>query len=146
MIVNILFSLVLLTCHDTASYDIVKEFHLLNNKSDEINFIKNNCNNSNPSVLAYVLSVSMKQAEYEFNPFIKLVLFTTNKNHLELLITENPNNAHLRYVRLLVQEKSPVFLGYKSNIVEDKTFLKRIMNSIDETDYLDSYIIDNTSL
>ena len=146
MIVNILFSLVLLTCHDTASYDIVKEFHLLKNKSDEINFIKNNCNNSNPSVLAYVLSVSMKQAEYEFNPFIKLVLFTTNKNHLELLITENPNNAHLRYVRLLVQEKSPVFLGYKSNIVEDKTFLKRIMNSIDETDYLDSYIIDNTSL
>jgi hypothetical protein len=88
----------------------------------------------------------MKQAEYEFNPIIKLVLFKTNKNRLELLITDNPNNAHLRYVRLLVQEKSPVFLGYKNNIVEDKTFLKRIMNRIDETDYLDSYIIDNTSL
>ncbi len=46
MIVNIFFSLVSLICHDTASYDVVKEFHLLNNKSDEINFIKNNCNNA----------------------------------------------------------------------------------------------------
>ncbi len=80
----------------------------------------------------------MKQAENKFNPIIKLVLFKTNKNRLELLIKDNPNNAHLRYVRLLVQEKSPVFLGNKSNIVEDKTFLKRIMNRIDETDYLDT--------
>ena len=146
MIFKILYLTTILFYCEPTTYDVVEEFHKLDNKLDEMQFINNHAQNPDPSVVAYVLSVSMKQADYEFNPYRKLKIFQTNKSKLDFMITENPRNPHLRYVRLLLQEKLPTFLGYNNHIVEDKNFLNTVMNQTDKTDYLDYYIVRNTSL
>ncbi len=131
---------------DSNVKSAVNEFHILNSEKTELNFIAKHADSKDPSVIAYVTSISMKQAEYEQNPLHKLQLFETNRDLLNLLIKENSTNVHLRYVRLLSQEKTPFFLGYNGSIVEDKKFLKNILEIEDETDYLDEFIIANTSL
>ena len=76
----------------------------------------------------------------------KLKVFNQNKKLLNSLINQNESNVHLRYIRLLAQEKAPSFLGYNEHIKEDKAFLKKILDTKDATDYLDTYIKANTSL
>ena len=126
--------------------EVVKEYHELTNEVSEIFFIYKYQESSDASVMAYVLSISMKQAEYTANPFRKLQLFQENKDKLNQLIDTHRTNIHLRYVRLLSQENAPFFLGYYGNITEDKLILKNILEVEDETDYLDYYIRANTSL
>ena len=65
---------------------------------------------------------------------------------LEDLINKNPDNSDLRYLRLVIQENTPVLLNYKSSIKLDKKFLQKKMKMIDDSDYLDTYIKKNTSL
>ena len=81
-----------------------------------------------------------------FLPWEKITIFRTEKNNLERLIKENPNNLHLRYIRLVVQENTPKFLNYFSNIELDKKIINQFLSRKDKTDYLDKYIIKNTSL
>jgi hypothetical protein len=126
--------------------EVVKEFHQLESEAEEINFIDKYKNYNDPSILAYVVSISMKQAEYSRNPYTKLKVFNTNKNKLDSLIKHYTLNIHLRYIRLLTQEKTPSILGYNDNLKEDKSFLRKKLQVEDESDFLDSYIIANTSL
>ena len=88
----------------------------------------------------------MKQAKYKFFPWEKITIFKKEKCNLERLIVEHPNNLHLRYLRLVIQEHTPKFLNYFSNIEMDKKMIHQFLLKKDETDYLDKYIINNTSL
>jgi hypothetical protein len=88
----------------------------------------------------------MKQAKYKFFPWDKISIFNKEKENLENLIKANPNNLHLRYVRLIIQENTPRLLNYFSDIEKDKLMINRFINKNDETDYLDQYIKNNTSL
>lgn len=124
----------------------VKEFHELNSKEKELAFIARYQNSSDVSVIAYVTSIQMKQAKYKFFPWDKLKIFNDGKCKLEKLILETPNNIHLRYVRLLIQEKMPSFLNYNTSIKKDKDFINKLLVIEDSTDYLDKYILKNTSL
>lgn len=109
-------------------------------------FIQKYENSSIPSILAYVVAVEMKQIEYVFNPATKFKIYIKNKNYLNDLIEENPEDVHLRYIRLLLQEETPSFLGYNKFIEEDKLFLRKKRSFGDDNDYLYSYILKNTSL
>lgn len=131
---------------NTDIKEVVMEFHQLKTEQAEINFITKFKETTNPSILAYVVSVSMKQAEYSHNPYNKLQVFNTNKKVLQRLISQNGSNVHLRYVRLVVQENAPGILGYNDHIEEDKSFLKKKLEQTDEWDFLDAYIKANTSL
>ncbi|MFD0963994.1 hypothetical protein [Pseudofulvibacter geojedonensis] len=124
----------------------VKEFHELNSKKKELEFIEKYHNNTDVSIIAYVVSIEMKQAKYKFFPWDKLKIFNDGKLKLEELILDNPNNIHLRYVRLLIQENTPSFLNYNSSIKKDKDFINKLLLIEDSTDYLDKYILKNTSL
>ena len=104
------------------------------------------CKNSEPSVLAYVCALEMKQAEYNYNPISKLNIFNRSKKKLDALIELNPTNVHLRYIRFVLQEKTPGILGYKDNLEEDKIFLMHKLEVSDDSDFLDNYIYNNTSL
>lgn len=125
---------------------IVNEFHQLGSEDAEVAFIKKHKNSSNPSVLAYVVSLEMKQADYSFNPYKKLKIFDESKRKLDRLVSQNAGNVHLRYVRLVAQENAPAFLGYHYYIQADIAFLKAKLEVEDESDYLDIYIKANTSL
>jgi len=126
--------------------EVIKEFHELKSEQAEIQFIKKYKHSLDPSVLAYVVSIEMKQAEYSYNPYYKIKVFKTNRKRLNELINSFNSNIHLRYVRLVAQENAPSILGYHDFIEEDKAFLKQKLEQKDETDYLDKYIIANTSL
>lgn len=133
-----------LNIYITPSY--VTDFHSLNNKKSEVDFILKYKKEKNPSVMAYVIATEMKQAEYALNPISKLSIFTKNKDELNYLIKENNSNIHLRYIRLLLQEKTPSFLGYNKYIDEDSNFLKEKIKVKDSSDFLDFFILKNTSL
>jgi hypothetical protein len=125
---------------------VALEYHKLENEASEISFIHKYHGSQDASVMAYVTSIAMKQAEYSPNPLRKLQLFQENKTILNELIDKHRSNIHLRYVRLLAQENTPDFLGYNEYIEEDKLILKNILDVEDETDYLDYFIRANTSL
>jgi|TARA_B110000196_G_C21148554_1_gene668139 hypothetical protein len=141
----LLFSLLIFNFNDDIE-QVVKEFHELTSEETELNFINTYFDSNDPSIMGYVTTISMKQAEYSQNPFRKLQLFEVNRDRLNLLIEENSTNIHLRYVRLISQESTPFFLGYNDSIEEDKLILKKILEVEDETDYLDYFIRANTSL
>ena len=58
-------------------------------------------------------------AEYSFFPNSKLSHFNKGKSEIEVAVGEDPNNAELRYIRLLLQLNVPTFLGYSDNIEDD---------------------------
>lgn len=58
-------------------------------------------------------------AEYSFFPNSKLSHFNKGKSGIEIALIEEPNNAELRYIRLLLQLNVPSFLGYGDNIEDD---------------------------
>jgi hypothetical protein len=125
---------------------VVNEFHELSTKESELIFIDTHKELTNPSVLAYVYAIEMRQAEYKINPIIKLNIFNKTKKKLNQLIINNPDNIHLRYIRLMLQEKAPSILGYTNFIDEDKFYIKEKLKLIDDSDYLDIFIYKNTSL
>jgi hypothetical protein len=142
-----LFSLiVILFLSSTNLKDVVREFHDLKSRESEVIFVQNHARSSQPSILGYVCAVEMKQAKYGYNPISKIIIFKRTKKKLDSLVESNPTNVHLRYIRLVLQEKTPGFLGYNDFIKEDKTFLKNKLEILDASDYLDSHIYNNTSL
>lgn len=124
----------------------VTDYHEVSNKKEELLYINKFQNSKEVAVKGYVISLRMKQAKYKFLPWSKLIIFKKEKNKLESLINKHPSNIHLRYVRLVIQEKLPKLLNYSSQINRDKEFLKKYLSKKDSTDYLDKYIIKNTSL
>lgn len=99
-------------------------FHVARTKSKLQTFLtyvkKVDCKNAKP----YYASAIMQQAEYTINPIMKLKHFNKGKAMLESFIKKHPNNIEARYVRILVQNSVPSILGYKSNILADKQFIK----------------------
>lgn len=126
--------------------EVVEEFHHLETRESEDTFVQNYTLSSKPSILAYVCAVEMKQAKYGHNPVKKLRIFKHTKKKLDSLIQSHPSDIHLRYVRLVLQEKTPGLLGYNDYIEEDKIFLRNKLEILDDSDYLDLYIYNNTSL
>lgn len=126
--------------------DFVIEFHASKTKKEELKFINKYKDNKSIDVKAYVVSLQMKQAKYKTFPWSKLLVFNKQKKILNQLIKNHPKNVHLRYIRLVIQEQTPKVLGYNEFIKEDKSFLKAILKINDETNYLDTYILKNTTL
>lgn len=126
--------------------DFVQDFHEVSSKKEELIYIDTYYKSKNVDVKAYVVSLQMKQAKYKTFPWSKLSVFNKEKNKLNQLIKVYPNNIHLRYIRLVIQESTPKILGYNKNIKEDKLFLKLMLKKKDSSDYLDKFIIKNTSL
>ncbi|WP_312190775.1 hypothetical protein [Sphingobacterium sp.] len=71
----------------------------------------------------YLAAYEILLAKHVGNPFKKMGQFKDGKKHLEELIKENPNHIEARFIRWSVQVHAPSFLGYNSNIIEDKNFL-----------------------
>ena len=126
--------------------EVVSEFHELKNQTNELNFIRKYEKEEEATYLAYVYSIRMKQAEYSLNPIKKLRLFKQNLSKINLLIEKNSENPHLRYVRLVIQEKVPKILQNSEFIKADKEILSKKLKDSDSTNYLNFYIKKYTSL
>jgi hypothetical protein len=87
-IVLILFPLMAVS---TNIREVAKEFHVLKTEKAEIQVIEKHKQSLDPSVLAYVVSIAMKQTEYSYN---KIRIFKTNKKRLNTLLNSHKSNDH----------------------------------------------------
>jgi len=69
------------------------------------------------------------ECHHSYNPVAKLKYFNEGKIYLEKAIAQASNNVELHFLRFTIQTNLPGFLGYKSNIEEDRSFILRTMIS-----------------
>lgn len=143
LLITIFFSLLF---SQTSVETVVNAFHVTVGEKAELAFIEKYTSETSPSIKAYVIALEMKQAEHAFNPMTKLRIFKETKSDLEKLISANKTNVHARYIRLLVQEKTPSILDYNGDIETDKAFLKKKIADKTCSSYLVKHIEKNTSL
>ncbi|MWW23951.1 hypothetical protein [Algibacter lectus] len=137
---------VLLFLFQNSTPEHIVEYHDIKNKTQEIEYITKYIKSNSTDIQAYVISLEMKQAEYKVLPWQKLNTFNKGKTKLEQLIIKDPKNANLIYVRLVIQEQLPKMLNYNSDIEHDKQFLSELLKIKDNSDYLDTYILNYTTL
>lgn len=81
-------------------------------------------NNSDNVILkAYNAASMMIMAKFIKNPLSKLASFNKGKKKLELCIKYKPRNIELLFLRFSIQSESPSFLGYNSNLNDDKNMI-----------------------
>lgn len=83
--------------------------------------------------LAYFGAFQAIWAKHTNNPFEKLSTFKKGKKNIEKAIRQKPNELESRFIRYSIQKESPGFLGYKSNILEDKELLNKNLINIDDS-------------
>jgi hypothetical protein len=90
--------------------------------SNEVTTVNNELNilKSNPGLLAYEGALLMKKASLVGNPKDKLSLMKEGKNKLETTISKNPTNIEYYFLRYMIQDNAPSFLGYNSNLESDR--------------------------
>lgn len=99
---------------------------------------------------AYFGASKVLMAEILFNPYSKYAHFKEGTALIDQAILIEPNNAELRYIRFLIQSKSPSFLGYNNQIKEDYTNINEAINSAKTTEswmvYFKKFLADNPSI
>ncbi len=97
-------------------------------------------------LVAYKGAVTALMAKYTKENQERKRLFKEGVKLLEYAISEEPNNIEIRCLRLSIQENTPKFLKYRSNIEEDKSFiLTNYKNtaSLAVKDFVKSYIMQS---
>jgi hypothetical protein len=79
---------------------------------------------------AFEGTLLMKKAAIVSTPREKLGLFKSGHIKLEAAINADKQNAEFRFLRLLIQENAPKFLGYHSNMNEDAEVIRNSYSSL----------------
>ncbi|MCH2226925.1 MAG: hypothetical protein MK033_04050 [Candidatus Caenarcaniphilales bacterium] len=111
--------------HIATNLKVKKSFRYSTHSKDEFKVFYNTVHELEASSYkeAYLLALAIVAAKFEFNPINKIRHFQKEKNNLEILIAENPNNLELRYIRLAIQLNTPKVMSYKDNIEEDSEYI-----------------------
>lgn len=125
--------------------EAVDLFHQLEDEQKELAFIKAYKNHKTADIQAYVIALEMKRAKYKTFPWVQLKIFYRSKNDLDRMLSKYPENIHLRYIRYVVQSKTPAILGYKDHIKEDRAFLMEQINTKKAPSYLIPHLLKNIS-
>jgi len=92
----------------------------------ELNQVSSNLKN------AFLGAMIMKRAGIVGNPVYKLWLFKKGHELLEDAIKANPNNIEFRFLRLMIQENAPGFLGYNDSEEKDSEYIRSAYHSLPE--------------
>jgi hypothetical protein len=101
---------------------------------------------NNVVLVAYKGAVTALMAKYTAVPKRKN-RFKEGVQLLEYAVSQDPNNIEIRCLRLSIQENTPKFLKYRSNIEDDRTFiLDHYKNtpSLAVKDFVKSYVLRST--
>ncbi len=97
---------------------------LVDAQISELNLASSNLKN------AFLGAMIMKRAGIGGNPLYKLWLFKKGHELLEEAIKNDPGNTEFRFLRLMIQENAPGFLGYNDNEVKDSEFIRNAYKSL----------------
>lgn len=73
--------------------------------------------------LAYKAVAIASTADCTLNPARKFARFNEGKKLIEEAIARDSQQAEIRFLRLSIQTRAPVFLNYSDNINEDRSLL-----------------------
>ncbi len=80
--------------------------------------------------VAYLGAFQAIWAKHIINPISKISTFKKGKKNIEAAVKSKPDDLEIRFVRLSVQLNCPSFLGYSSNINEDKKIVQSNIQNI----------------
>ena len=86
--------------------------------------------NTNPVLLAYRGASSAAAAGSVSGVRKKLEFFNRGKDELEKAVGFKPLDAEIRFLRLATQINAPGFLGYSSEIKNDKAIIIKTLQSV----------------
>ena len=95
-----------------------------------------------PELEGYKAILWFLKAKKSYNPYKKYESFNKGKKQLELLIKKYPDNVELHFLRLTIQDHSPIFLGYNDKIEIDEIFIKAKIKELNNDFDLKSRIIE----
>ena len=79
---------------------------------------------------AFMGAMTMKKAGLGGNPITRLNLFIEGHRLLENAINRNPLNAEFRFLRVMIQENAPGFLGYSDDENKDVLYINKLFKSL----------------
>ena len=130
---------------------IRKEFKLATNNRESALALRKELESvsqqDNMVLVAYKGAVMALSAKYTRENMERKNLFKDGVSLLEYAVSQKPENIEIRCLRFSIQENSPKFLKYKSNIQEDKAF---ILNQYENTnskavkDFVKSFVLQST--
>ncbi|WP_459926222.1 hypothetical protein [Flavobacterium covae] len=99
-------------------------------------------NGDSPVLMAYKGAAILLKSRFATNKEERKEQFILGVKTLEQAVSKDENNVEIRLVRLSIQEHTPKFLKYKSNIEEDK---KKILEGFNKQnvalkEYIHRYI------
>jgi hypothetical protein len=83
-----------------------------------------------PEKKAYQGALLMKKSKLVTNVNDKLSLFKEGKSLLESEIYKDTTNAEFRFLRLIIQENAPHFLGYYQDLDKDAHYISKNSGSL----------------
>lgn len=101
--------------------------------------------NKEPIYAGFMAVGNFFMAKHAFNPLKKISYFNQGKKLLENAVRSEPDNVEIRVMRLLTQENIPNILGYHQHIKEDRIFIRKEYQKIDDPD-LKKFVIDYLKL
>jgi hypothetical protein len=81
---------------------------------------------------AFVGALTMKKAGFPAPAGKKMNLFKAGHKKLENAIQKDTANAELRFLRLIIQEHAPGFLGYRKDIERDRSYIQKAYKRLPE--------------
>ncbi|MES2454732.1 MAG: hypothetical protein V4594_04295 [Bacteroidota bacterium] len=87
---------------------------------------------SDPLMVCYKGAAEMIQAKYAFSPISKLSSFRKGKLLIENAIARDRDGIEMRYLRFTIQTNLPGFLGYSGEIENDKQFLLKKLDVVND--------------
>jgi hypothetical protein len=79
---------------------------------------------------AFTGALIMKKAGLGGSASTKLHLFKQGHQMLEAAIEQEPDNTEYRFLRLMIQENAPGFLGYKNDLEKDSAYIRKTYKSL----------------
>ena len=105
-----------------------------NNKStcDSLSSYLNLFNKKNNTIDAYIGANNLLISKFSKNIVKKFKYFEEGKKLIEQAIKNDPKNIEIIFIRYLNQINSPWFLNYNQNLGEDRDFLIKNFNLIND--------------
>ena len=114
----------------------IRELYLTsyNNKStcDSLSSYLNLFDKKNNTIDAYIGANNLLISKFSKNIVKKFKYFENGKKLIEQAIKNDPKNIEIIFIRYLNQINSPWFLNYNQNLGEDRDFLIKNFNLIND--------------
>ena len=114
----------------------IRELYLTsyNNKStcDSLSSYLNLFDNKDNTIDAYIGANNLLISKFSKNIIKKFKYFEEGKKLIEQAIKNDPKNIEIIFIRYLNQINSPWFLNYNQNLGEDRDFLIKNFNLIND--------------